>query len=150
MPHPVAYGRVLPPPDRDPRLAELLDRIEAEASASYRSFRTPAELGRMVRDDLAVLRTSDSSDTPPNTPRDGFNALYRSLRSREPLRYPRFRRGTGDLGEIRMNYAAGRLTGTRSHPGGRPRTCPGARRLAAQVCRRIAAARHAASIASTM
>jgi predicted ATPase len=44
-----------PAPDRDPRLAELLDRIEAEASASYRSFRTSAELGRMVRDDLAVL-----------------------------------------------------------------------------------------------
>jgi len=44
-----------PAPDRDPRLAELLDRIEAAASASYRSFRTPAELGRMVRDDLAVL-----------------------------------------------------------------------------------------------
>ena len=55
-----------------------------------------------------------------------------------------------DLGEIRMNYAAGRLTGTRSHPGGRPRTCPGARRPAAHVCRRITAPRHAASIASTM
>ena len=44
-----------PAPDRDPRLAELLDRIKAEASASYRYFRTPAELGRLVRDDLAVL-----------------------------------------------------------------------------------------------
>ena len=76
MAHPVAYGRVLPPPDRDPRLAELLDRIEAEASASYRSFRTPAELGRMVRDDLAVLRTSDSSDTPPNTPREMSSMPY--------------------------------------------------------------------------
>jgi hypothetical protein len=42
-------------PDRDPRLAELLDRIKAEASASYRHFRTPAELGRLVREDLAVL-----------------------------------------------------------------------------------------------
>ena len=44
-----------PAPDRDPRLADLLDRIEAEASVSYRHFRTPAELGRLVRDDLAVL-----------------------------------------------------------------------------------------------
>ena len=44
-----------PASDRDPRLAEFLDRIKAEASASYRHFRTPAELGRLVRDDLAVL-----------------------------------------------------------------------------------------------
>jgi predicted ATPase len=44
-----------PAPDRDPRLADLLARIREDASASYRSFRTPAELGRLVRDDLAVL-----------------------------------------------------------------------------------------------
>ena len=44
-----------PASDRDPRLADLLDRIKGEASASYRYFRTPAELGRLVRDDLAVL-----------------------------------------------------------------------------------------------
>ena len=42
-------------PDREPRLADLLARIELEPSASYRSFRAPAELGRLVRDDLAVL-----------------------------------------------------------------------------------------------
>jgi predicted ATPase len=44
-----------PAPDREPGLAGLLARIQDEASASYRSFRTPAELGRLVRDDLAVL-----------------------------------------------------------------------------------------------
>src|SRR6516225_5834913 len=43
------------PPDREPRLADLLARIQREASASYRHFRTPAELGRLVRDDLALL-----------------------------------------------------------------------------------------------
>src|SRR5690348_13762790 len=42
-----------PAPDREPRLAELLSRIRQEAS--YRRFGTPAELGRLVRDDLAVL-----------------------------------------------------------------------------------------------
>ena len=42
-----------PAPDREPRLAELLARIRNEAS--YRRFSTPAELGRLVRDDLAVL-----------------------------------------------------------------------------------------------
>jgi hypothetical protein len=40
-----------PAPDRQPRLAELLARIKEESSASYRRFRTPAELGRLVRDD---------------------------------------------------------------------------------------------------
>ena len=44
-----------PAPDREPRLAELLARIQAKASVSYRHFRTPAELGRLVRDDLAML-----------------------------------------------------------------------------------------------
>jgi hypothetical protein len=42
-------------PDREPRLADLLARIREEASASYRHFGTSAELGRLVRDDLAVL-----------------------------------------------------------------------------------------------
>src|SRR5215468_11979886 len=44
-----------PAPSREPRLADLLARIEKEASASYRTFRTPAELSRLVRDDLATL-----------------------------------------------------------------------------------------------
>ncbi|HEX5294920.1 MAG TPA: DUF4062 domain-containing protein, partial [Streptosporangiaceae bacterium] len=44
-----------PAADRDPRLGDLLARIQHDASASYRHFRTPAELGRLVRDDLAVL-----------------------------------------------------------------------------------------------
>jgi predicted ATPase len=42
-----------PEADREPRLAELLSRIREEAS--YRHFSTPAELGRLVRDDLAAL-----------------------------------------------------------------------------------------------
>src|SRR5215468_8730252 len=44
-----------PAPDREPRLADLLGRIKEQSSASYRYFRTPVELGRLVRDDLAVL-----------------------------------------------------------------------------------------------
>ena len=44
-----------PATGRDPRLGDLLARIQDDASASYRHFRTPAELGRLVRDDLAVL-----------------------------------------------------------------------------------------------
>ena len=44
-----------PAPDREPRLADLLARIKRESAACYRYFRAPAELGRLVRDDLAVL-----------------------------------------------------------------------------------------------
>jgi tetratricopeptide (TPR) repeat protein len=44
-----------PAPDREPALAAMLDGLQTEATASYRSFRTPRELGRLVRDDLAVL-----------------------------------------------------------------------------------------------
>jgi predicted ATPase/class 3 adenylate cyclase len=44
-----------PAPDREPRLAALLAGIKQEATDSYRYFRTPAELGRVVRDDLATL-----------------------------------------------------------------------------------------------
>jgi predicted ATPase len=44
-----------PAPGREPRLADLLARIRQEALVSYRGFRTPSELGRLVRDDLAVL-----------------------------------------------------------------------------------------------
>jgi class 3 adenylate cyclase len=44
-----------PAPDRKPRLAGLLARLKQEATDSYRYFRTPAELGRLVRDDLATL-----------------------------------------------------------------------------------------------
>jgi predicted ATPase len=42
-----------PAPDREPRLTALLARIEREVS--YRPFGTPAELDRLVRDDLAML-----------------------------------------------------------------------------------------------
>jgi len=42
-----------PAPDREPLLADLLGRIRQQAS--YHTFSTPAELDRLVRDDLAVL-----------------------------------------------------------------------------------------------
>jgi tetratricopeptide (TPR) repeat protein len=44
-----------PAPDQDGRLADLLSRVESEGAASYRVFSSPGELGRLVRDDLAVL-----------------------------------------------------------------------------------------------
>jgi predicted ATPase len=51
-----------PAPDREPRLAELLARIRNEAS--YRRFRTAGELGRLVRDDLAMLLSERFASSP--------------------------------------------------------------------------------------
>ncbi|HSR84329.1 MAG TPA: DUF4062 domain-containing protein [Streptosporangiaceae bacterium] len=52
-----------PAPEREPRLRELLDRIAEQAS--YRRFDTPAELGRLVRDDLALLLSERFTASPP-------------------------------------------------------------------------------------
>jgi predicted ATPase len=59
-----------PAPDREPGLADLLARIEHEASASYHHFGTPGELGRLVRDDLAVLLSERfaASEAAPAAP----------------------------------------------------------------------------------
>jgi predicted ATPase len=54
-----------PAPGREPGMAELLERIREEATASYRTFGTPAELARLVRDDLAVLLSERFAATRP-------------------------------------------------------------------------------------
>ena len=57
-----------PAPDREPRLTSLLDRIRAEGAVSYRAFGTPAELARLVRDDLAMLLSERFADRAPGPP----------------------------------------------------------------------------------
>jgi len=44
-----------PAPEREPRLAALLARIRDDDRVSYKRFSTPAELRRLVEDDLSVL-----------------------------------------------------------------------------------------------
>jgi predicted ATPase len=44
-----------PAPEREPRLTAMIDELETEGTVSYRSFRYARELGRLVRDDLALL-----------------------------------------------------------------------------------------------
>ena len=44
-----------PAPEREPRLTAMIEELQSEGTESYRSFRTPRELGRLVRDDLALL-----------------------------------------------------------------------------------------------
>jgi predicted ATPase len=122
-----------PVSDRDPRLDDLLDRIKVEASASYRLFRTPAELGRLVRDDLAVLLSERFAAAGPGvaaapaTGRRGPRPLpvsVTSLLGRERaigevaalLEQPGARlvtlTGPGGVGKTRLAVAAGeRLAG---------------------------------------
>ena len=70
-----------PAPGREPRLADLLSRIREEGLASYRTFGTPAELGRLVRDALAVLLSERFAAADPSAPRS-------SARSRGPRPLP--------------------------------------------------------------
>src|ERR1700742_346219 len=44
-----------PAPDREPRLAQLLARIQDEGGVSYHQFSDPAGLRQLVENDLAVL-----------------------------------------------------------------------------------------------
>ncbi len=54
-----------PAPDREPRLTELLNRIKSDDSVSYQRFSDPAELQRMVENDLAVLLSERFEMTRP-------------------------------------------------------------------------------------
>src|SRR4051794_9874225 len=44
-----------PAPEREPRLAAMIEQLQSEGTESYRPFSSPEELDRLVRDDLAVL-----------------------------------------------------------------------------------------------
>src|SRR4051794_26569342 len=54
------------PGPREPRLGELLDRIRADGTSSYKSFAEPHELGDLLVTDLAVLLAErfDRSSAP--------------------------------------------------------------------------------------
>lgn len=59
-----------PAPDREPRMDELLGRIRDHDRASYKQFKTAAELADLLADDLAVLLTERFTTpiTPPSSP----------------------------------------------------------------------------------
>jgi predicted ATPase len=54
-----------PAPDRETRLTELLNRIKNDDSVSYQRFSDPAELQRLVENDLAVLMSERFEMTRP-------------------------------------------------------------------------------------
>ncbi|MFL5399148.1 MAG: DUF4062 domain-containing protein [Myxococcales bacterium] len=45
----------MPAPEREARLAAMIEELDTKGTVSYRLFRTARELGRLVRTDLAVL-----------------------------------------------------------------------------------------------
>jgi hypothetical protein len=62
-----------PAPEREPGLEAMIAGLQSDATDSYRSFRTPRELGKLVRDDLALLlserfTTASSSTAPAGSP----------------------------------------------------------------------------------
>ncbi|GAB3606716.1 hypothetical protein GCM10027413_21250 [Conyzicola nivalis] len=59
-----------PADNREPRLAELLDRVRSDDTASFKYFTTPHELQSLIEGDLATLLAErfDQSRTPASAP----------------------------------------------------------------------------------
>ncbi len=121
-----------PAPDREPRLDAMIGELQTEGTDSYRSFSTPRELGRLVRDDLAQLLSerftaadsradrsaSPASDTDQRGPRS-LPVTSTSLIGREHdivevaklLETPDVRlvtlTGPGGIGKTRLAIAVG-------------------------------------------
>jgi predicted ATPase len=70
-----------PAPDRQPRLSELIGRIQRDDRVSYRAFSGPDELHPLVADDLAVLLTERfaASMAPARPSQAPLNELPRPL-----------------------------------------------------------------------
>ncbi len=72
-----------PAPDREPGLTAMIDELQAEGTDSYRTFDSPRELGRLVRDDLALLLSERFAAATSQTDRSASSA------SRSARRGPR-------------------------------------------------------------
>ena len=121
-----------PAPEREPRLTAMIEELQTEGSDSYRSFGTPRELGRLVRDDLALLlseaftrpdarggRTASAPSEGDGRPPRSLPMTSTSLIGREPeidevsglLQSPEVRlvtlTGPGGIGKTRLAIAVG-------------------------------------------
>ena len=109
-----------PAPDREPRLADLLARIRQEALVSYRGFRTPSELGRLVRDDLAVLLSERFAAGLPAAAPAPARPAAAPARSRGPRPLP-----VGTTSLVGREQAIGEVAGLVERPGVRLVTLTG-------------------------
>ncbi len=76
-----------PAPDREPGLAAMLARVRSDGAVSYRSFRRPSELGRLVRDDLALL-LSERFTTPVRATTSGAVSVTDTRKRRRSFPTP--------------------------------------------------------------
>ena len=67
-----------PAPEREPRLAAMIDELRSEGRDAYRSFRSVRDLGRLVRDDLAVLLSERFAASAPPAPSSARTAPARA------------------------------------------------------------------------
>ncbi len=118
-----------PAPEQEPRLAAMIADLQAEGADSYRSFSSTRELGRLVRDDLALLlserfaapvapaappaatevRSSRRSLPAPSTSllgRDDDIAALSSLLESPDTRFVTLT-GPGGIGKTRLAIAVG-------------------------------------------
>jgi predicted ATPase len=75
-----------PAPDREPQLTAMITELQTEGSESYRSFGSPRELGRLVRDDLATLLSERFATTARHADRSASPAS--GAARREPRSLP--------------------------------------------------------------
>jgi hypothetical protein len=64
-----------PAPEREARLTAMIGELQAQGTVSYRSFRTARELGRLVRNDLAVLLSERFATKDSGTDRSASSAV---------------------------------------------------------------------------
>jgi len=74
-----------PAPEQEARLTAMIGELQKEGSDSYRSFRTPRELGRLVRDDLALLLSERFTTSVGSADRSASSALDTDRRSERSL-----------------------------------------------------------------
>lgn len=108
-----------PAPEREPRLVELLEQVVDEAADSFRPFSTTAELGRLIRDDLAMLLSErfvagqpSPAASPRSLPVDTTTLVGREPAIDEVVRLVDRGRlvtltGPGGIGKTRLAVAVG-------------------------------------------
>ena len=74
-----------PAPDREPGLKAMINELQTKGTDSYRSFATPRELGRLVRDDLALLLSERFAAAKSRTDRSASLALHSDRRAPRSL-----------------------------------------------------------------
>jgi predicted ATPase len=74
-----------PAPEQEPRLKAMIAELQKDGTDSYRSFRSPRELGRLVRDDLALLLSERFTTSVGPADRSASSAVATDRRSERSL-----------------------------------------------------------------